>query len=85
MGSIFKSTPFFLIVLWLSIYTKSVGFLYIRWRVEIANGLAKTQNEIHYTNAIAESLNNQLKTIIKVAYGYKNFERFRKKALLIIN
>ncbi len=64
---------------------KTVGRTYHKWRVEIANGLAKTQNEIHYTNAIAESLNNQLKTIIKVAYGYKNFERFRKRALLIIN
>ncbi len=64
---------------------KAVGRTYHKWRIEIANGLAKNQNEIHYTNAIAESLNNQLKTVIKVAYGYKNFERFRKRALLIIN
>ena len=39
---------------------------------------------IHYSNAIAESLNNQLQTIIKSAYGYHSFERFRRRALMII-
>ena len=29
-------------------------------------------------------LNNQLKTIIKSAYGYHNFERFKKRAMLIM-
>ncbi|MDD4154906.1 MAG: hypothetical protein PHT30_05835, partial [Bacilli bacterium] len=29
-------------------------------------------------------LNNQLKTIIKSAYGYHNFERFRKRVMLIM-
>lgn len=62
----------------------SVGRTYHKWRIEIANGFAKNQNGIHYTNAIAESINNQLKTIIKSAYGYHNFERFRKRSLLII-
>ncbi|MBQ7223142.1 MAG: transposase [Erysipelotrichaceae bacterium] len=50
----------------------------------LANGLARSQNHTKLTNAIAESLDNQLKTIIKSAYGYHNFERFRKRALLII-
>lgn len=63
----------------------SVGRTYHKWRVGIANGLAKSQNHSRFTNAIAESLNNQLKTIIKAAYGYHNFERFRKRALLIIS
>ncbi|MBR0230604.1 MAG: transposase, partial [Erysipelotrichaceae bacterium] len=39
---------------------------------------------VRYTNGIAESINNHLKTIIKTAYGYHNFERFRKRAMLII-
>ena len=32
----------------------------------------------------AETDNNHLKTIIKAAYGYHNFERFRKRALMLI-
>ena len=63
---------------------KTVAKTYHRWRNEIANGLAKSQRQMKYTNAIAESLNNQLKTIIKSAYGYHNFERFRKRAMLIM-
>lgn len=61
-----------------------VGNTYKKWRVEIANGFARTQSGKHYTNGIAESINNHLKTIIKTAYGYHNFERFRKRAMMII-
>lgn len=63
---------------------KTVGRTYHKWRYEIANGFNKKQTEIRYTNAIAEGLNNQLKTIIKSAYGYHNFNRFRKRAMLIM-
>ena len=62
---------------------KSVGNTYFKWRVEIANAYTRDGKEILYTNAIAECINNKLKTIIKAAYGYRNFERFRKRALLI--
>ena len=58
--------------------------LLLKWKVGISNRISRSQNLIHYTNAIAEGLNNQLKTIIKAAYGYNNFERFRKRALIII-
>jgi len=61
----------------------SVGRTYHKWRFEIANGLARLQRHRPYSNAIAEVVNNHLKTIIKFAYGYHNFERFRKCALLI--
>lgn len=62
----------------------SVGYTYRRWRIEIANGFARNQSGKHYTNGIAESINNQLKTITKSAYGYRNFDRFRKRAMMII-
>ncbi len=62
----------------------SVGRTYHKWRYEIANGFAKGNKTFHYTNAMAEGLNNQLKTIIKSAYGYHNFDRFRKRAMLIM-
>lgn len=64
-------------------YLIDVANTYKKWRIEIANGLAKSQTGKHYTNGIAEALNNHLKTIIKMAYGYHNFERFRKRAMLI--
>ena len=47
-------------------------------------GFARNQSGKHYTNGIAESINNQLKTITKSAYGYRNFDRFRKRAMMII-
>lgn len=63
---------------------KKVGETYHRWRVEIANAFSVQFKGLYYTNAIAECINNQLKTIIKSAYGYHNFDRFRKRAMLII-
>ena len=64
-------------------YLIDVAHTYKKWRIEIANGLAKSQSGKHYNNGIAEALNNHLKTIIKMAYGYHNFDRFRRRAMLI--
>ncbi len=61
----------------------TVGHTYKRYRAEIASGLAKTRSGHHYSNGVAEAVNNNLKTIIKVSYGYQNFERFRKRCMLI--
>lgn len=66
-----------------SVKLKEVGRTYTKWRVEIANGLARNQTHTHYSNGVAESINNNLKTIIKISYGYHNFFRFRDRALLI--
>lgn len=63
---------------------KKVGDTFYKWRYEIANAFTKDAKQNRYSNAIAECINNQLKTIIKSAYGYHNFERFRKRAMLII-
>ena len=62
---------------------KKVGQSYYKWRVEIANGFTKNQYHVHISNGIAESINNNIKTIIKSAYGYRNFNRFRKRCMLI--
>ena len=61
----------------------SVGDSYLKWHVEIANGLAKNQGGKRYSNGIAEAINNLIKTIVKVSYGYQNFDRFRKRIMLI--
>ena len=63
---------------------KSVGRTYRKWREEIARAFSFTTHGLRYTNAIAESINNHLKTIIKSAYGYRNFARFRKRSMLIV-
>jgi len=63
---------------------QEVGRSYHKWRFEIANAFSKTQNNIRYHNGIAENINNHLKSIIKAAYGYRNFERFRKRSMLIL-
>ena len=53
-------------------------------RYEIANGFDKKSRQMKYTNSLAEEKNNELKTIIKNAYGYNNFARFRKRAMMIM-
>lgn len=63
---------------------QEVGRSYHKWRVEIANAFSKTQNNIRYHNGVAENINNHIKSITKSAYGYRNFERFRKRAMLIL-
>ena len=63
---------------------QEVGRSYHKWRVEIANAFSKTQNNIRYHNGVAENINNHIKSITKAAYGYRNFERFRKRSMLIL-
>ena len=63
-----------------------VAETYHKWRVEIANAITcKNEQGKRYSNGPAEGLNNAIKTIIKDANGYKNFERFRKRILLVLN
>lgn len=53
------------------------------YRYEIANGLNKKSRTFKYSNSVAENINNHIKTLIKVSYGYRNFQRFRKRMLII--
>jgi transposase len=62
---------------------QEVGRSYHKRRFEIANAFSKTQNNIRYHTGIAEIINNHIKSITKAAYGYRNFERFRKRCMLI--
>lgn len=63
---------------------QEVGRSYHKWRFEIANAFSKTQNNIRYHNGVAETINNHIKSITKAAYGYHNFDRFRKRCMLIL-
>ena len=61
-----------------------VAETYRKWRNEIIEAFSyKDENGKRLTNAVAEDNNNFLSTHIKISYGYGNFERLRKRALLI--
>lgn len=62
---------------------QKVGKTYQKWKPEIINAFSKEARERKLTNACAEGMNNKIKTIIKIAHGFTNFERFRKRILLI--
>ena len=64
-------------------YLEKVGRSYHNWRYEIASGFTKNEYKIHISNGIAECINNNIKTIIKLAYGYRIFERFRKRCMIM--
>lgn len=62
-----------------------VSETYWKWRTEIANAITiRNIDGKRLSNGPAEGLNNAIKTTIKDANGYKNFERFRKRILLIL-
>lgn len=57
-----------------------------KWRNEIANAITiRNEEGKRYSNGPAEGLNNSIKTLIKDANGYRNFERLRKRILIVLN
>lgn len=50
------------------------------WLEEIVN----SQKDEKYNNGFTEANNNKIDKIISVSYGYKNFDFFRKRALVIL-
>ena len=57
---------------------------YQRWKVGIIHGLARNQTGKRFSNAIAENNNSHIQRVIDVAYGYRNFKRFRARIMLIL-
>ena len=51
------------------------------WYIEIINSYSKNMHGIVLTNAMAESNNNYIQTLINIGYGYSNFKRLRKRIL----
>lgn len=60
-----------------------VGKTLQNWRYEIINGLTQNPYSIKISNAIAESTNNSIQTLIDISYGLPDFERMRKRVLYI--
>ena len=60
-----------------------VAATYRKWECPIAMGLARNEFGWTFTNAKMEAGNDVAQTMIDAAYGYHNFERFRKRFLLM--
>ena len=56
-----------------------------KWKTGIGNAYCINKWNIRFHNGVAEGNNNTIKTVQKSAYGYHNFERFRKRVLLILS
>jgi len=52
----------------------------VNWSEGILNSF-----DCPYTNGFTEGVNNKIKVLKRNAYGYRNFERFRKRILHIFN
>lgn len=60
---------------------KNIANTFRNWRKEIINGYSKNTYGVVLTNAMAESNNNYIQTLINIGYGYSNFKRLRKRLL----
>ena len=55
---------------------EKVAETYRRWFIPITNSL-----DCPYTNGFTEGCNNKIKVLKRIAYGYRNFKRFRNRIL----
>lgn len=55
-----------------------VAKTYFHWSYEIKNSL-----EVAYSNGVIEGFNNKIKTLKRIAFGFRNFKRFRTRILLL--
>lgn len=61
-----------------------VSDTYRKWKNEISQTLChKYRENKYFTNAVAEGNNSKFGTLVKIAYGYHNFERTRRRFLLV--
>lgn len=61
-----------------------VADTYVKWKNEIAQTFShKYKEDKYFTNAVAEGNNSKFGTLVKISYGFTNFERTRKRFLLI--
>lgn len=57
---------------------RNVAKTYHHWSYEIKNSL-----EVPYSNGVIEGFNNKIKTLKRIAFGFRNFKRFRTRILLL--
>lgn len=59
---------------------KNCAKTYFNWITEIRNSL-----EVPYSNGPMEGYNNKIKTLKRVAFGFRNFTHFKARILLMAN
>lgn len=60
-----------------------IGKTLQNWRSQIINGITQNPYSMKISNAIAESTNNQIQTLIDLCYGLPEFNSMRKRVLYI--
>ena len=55
------------------------------WKKEVLNSFKRPYGERKQSNALAESINDKLRTLIDISNGLSNFERFRSRAIYCLN
>lgn len=63
---------------------RKVGRTYWEWKKPIAAGMLPGPEGAKVTNGKMEAMNNLAQAVKREGFGYGNFERFRKRALLIL-
>jgi transposase len=59
---------------------------FINWKQEIINAFQRDpETGKKYTNGMIEGTNNFVKTLNRIGFGYRNFERFRKRIMALFN
>ena len=57
---------------------------FINWKKEIINSFIRFgEKKLH--NGYIEGMNNKIKAIKRIAYGYTNFTHFRNRIMYIVN
>lgn len=59
---------------------KGCAQTYFNWITEIRNAL-----EVPYSNGPMEGYNNKIKTLKRIAFGFRNFTHFKARILLMAN
>lgn len=58
---------------------------FIHWKTEIINAFDIIYKEQRLTNGFIEGTNNFIKVVKRIAYGFRDFDRFRNKVLFLFN
>lgn len=63
---------------------KNLVGMFINWKKEIINSLIRFgEKKLH--NGYIEGINNKIKVIKRISYGYTNFTHFRNRIMYIVN
>lgn len=61
-----------------------VANTYDKWKIGIAHTLSMHKGYSNISNGPAEGANNLISNILHASFGFQNFSRFRKRALLLL-